>query len=76
MLDSLTTSENMGKAILTTTEKLLQYAKENDLVLTNTLFPHKLAHRPTWTSLERINPHLTMTEPHDVTLTETKSTIS
>ena len=40
-------------------EQLLQYAKENDLVLPNALFPHKLAHRTTWTSLERINPHLT-----------------
>ena len=38
---------------------MLQYAKENDLVLTNTLLPHKLAHRTTWKSLERINPHLT-----------------
>ena len=40
-------------------EQLLQYAKENDLVLTNTLVPHKLAHRTTWTSLERVNAHLT-----------------
>ena len=40
-------------------EQLLQYAKENELVLTNTLFNIKLAHRTTWTCLERINPHLT-----------------
>ena len=38
---------------------MLQYAKENNLVLTNTLFPHKLGHQTTWTSLERIKPHLT-----------------
>ena len=36
----------------------LQYAKENDLVLTNTIFPHKLSHRTTWTSIERNNNHL------------------
>ena len=39
-------------------EHLLQYAKENNLVLTNTLFPHKLCHRTTWTSMERIKNHL------------------
>ena len=33
--------------------------KGNDLVLTNTLFPHKLAHRKTWTSSGLVNPHLT-----------------
>ena len=39
-------------------EYLLDYAKDNHLVITNTLFPHKLAHRTTWTSLERVNQHL------------------
>ena len=39
-------------------EHLLQYAKENNLVLTNTLFPHKLCHRTTWTSMERTKNHL------------------
>ena len=38
-------------------EWLLDYTKENDLVLTNTLFQDKLAHRTTWTCAERINPH-------------------
>ena len=38
-------------------ESLLEYAKENNLILTNTLFPHKLAHRTTWTCAERIQPH-------------------
>lgn len=27
---------------------LMDYCKENDLVLTNTLFNHKMAHRVTW----------------------------
>ena len=55
--------ENIGKFgkghLNSNGEQLLQYAKENELVLTNTLFNIKLAHRTTWTSLERINPHLT-----------------
>ena len=54
--------ENMGrfgKGLLNSNgEHLLDFAKENDLVLTNTLFQHKFAHRTTWTSLERILPHL------------------
>ena len=37
---------------------LLDYAKENCLVLTNTLFPHKLAHCTIWTSLECADQHL------------------
>ena len=39
-------------------ENLLEYTKENNLVLTNTLFYHKLGHRTTWTSLECVNPHI------------------
>ena len=39
-------------------QHLLDYAKENRLVLINTLFLHKLAHRTTWTSLEHTDQHL------------------
>ena len=47
-----------GKGHLNSNEEwLLDYAKENGIVLTNTLFQHKLAHRTTWTCTERINPH-------------------
>ena len=38
-------------------EWLLDYAKENGLVLTNTLFQHKLARRITWTYAKRIKQH-------------------
>lgn len=36
---------------------LLQLARENKLILTNTIFPHKMAHRTTWTSEQRIKEH-------------------
>ena len=53
--------ENIGKYgkghMNSSGECLLEYAKENNLVLTNTLFQHKLAHRTTWTSIERTNDH-------------------
>ena len=39
-------------------ENLQEYTKENNLVLTNTLFYHKLGHRTTWTSLQRVTPHI------------------
>ena len=39
-------------------EHLLEYTKENYLILTNTLFYHKLDHRITWSPLEHVNPHL------------------
>ena len=32
---------------------LLEFTAKNDLVLTNTLFSHKLCHRTTWTAPER-----------------------
>ena len=55
-------SESMGKfgkGIRNSNgEHLLEYAMQNDLVLTNTFFPHKIAHRTTWTSHERIEDHL------------------
>ena len=38
-------------------EWLLEYANETGVLLTNTLFQHKLAHRTTWTCTERVNPH-------------------
>ena len=54
--------ENIGKfgkgQINSSGEYLLEYAKENELVLTNTLFPHKLCHRTTWTSADRVNDHM------------------
>ena len=39
-------------------EHLLEYAMQNNLVLTNTLFPHKMGHKTTWTSHERVKDHL------------------
>ena len=39
-------------------EYLLKYAMQNDLVLTNTLFPHRIAHITTWASQERAGDHL------------------
>ena len=41
-------------------EDLLEYTKENNLVLSNILFHHKLGHRTTRTSLERVNPHISV----------------
>ena len=35
-------------------ERKLEYARRNDLVLTNTLFYQKMSHRTTWTAPERI----------------------
>ena len=53
--------ENVGKCgkghLNSNGEWLLHYAKENGLVLTNTLFQHKLAHSTTSTCAEKINPH-------------------
>ena len=37
-----------------------EYTKENNLILTKTLFCHKLSHRTTWTFIERVNPHLSI----------------
>ena len=34
-------------------EHLLQMASRNELILTNTLFEHKMAHRTTWTAPEK-----------------------
>ena len=48
---------NMGKygkgQLNTNGINLLEYAKEFDMLLTNTSFPHKLSHRTTWTCPER-----------------------
>ena len=53
--------ENIGKygkgKLNNNGEFLLDLARENKLILTNTLFPHRLAHRTTWTSNERIKDH-------------------
>ena len=37
-----------------------EYTKENNLILTKTLFCHKLSHWTTWTSIEHVNPHLSI----------------
>ena len=39
-------------------EHLLECAMKKILVLTNALFPHKMAHRKTWTSHERVGDNL------------------
>ena len=53
--------ENIGKygkgKLNNNGEFLLDLARDNKLILTNTLFPHRLAHRTTWTSNERIKDH-------------------
>ncbi len=36
-------------------EHLLELASRNDLILTNTIFNHKMAHRTTWVAPERKN---------------------
>ena len=55
-------SESMGKSgkgiSNSNGEHLLEYAMQNNLVLTNTLFPHKMGHKTTWTSHERVKDHL------------------
>ena len=52
-------SESMGKfgkgISNSNGEHLLEYAMQNDLMLTNTLFPQRMAHRTTWTSHERFD---------------------
>ena len=39
-------------------EHLLAYARQNDLVLTNTIFSQKMGHRTSCTSHERVEYHL------------------
>ena len=55
-------SESMGKfgkeISNSNGEHLLEYAIQNGLVLRNALFPHKMAHRTTWTSQEKVEGHL------------------
>ena len=55
-------SESMGrfgKGIINSSSKHLpEYAMQKDLVLKNTLFPHKIAHRKSWISQERVEYHL------------------
>ena len=50
--------ENMGKyrngRLNTNGRCLLEYAKENYMILTNTMFNHKMYHRTTWTAPDRI----------------------
>ena len=54
--------QNMGKygkgKLNENGRNLLELCKKHDLFLTNTTFKHKLSHRVTWTSPERINNHL------------------
>ncbi len=55
--------ENMGKygkgMINTNGEHLLEMAAKNELLLANTMFYHKKAHRTTWVCPERRNEHRT-----------------
>ena len=36
---------------------LLEYAKEHNMILTNTMFNHKMCHITTWTAPDRITDH-------------------
>ena len=50
------TWENMEKVKMNSNgEYLLDILRENEMVVTNTLFPHKMSHRTTWTAPERVN---------------------
>ena len=59
--------ENMGKygkgEMNSNGEYFLNVLHENNMVITNTLFNHKMAHRTTWTAPERVLP----TQHHDGT---------
>ena len=50
--------ENIGKygkgKLNTNGRCLLEYAKEHDMIGTNTMFNHKMCHRTTWTAPNRI----------------------
>ena len=50
--------ENIGKygkgKLNTNGRCLLEYAKEHDMIVTNTMFNHKMCHRTTWTAPNRI----------------------
>ena len=47
-----------GKGLISSSGRiLLEFLTKQDLLLTNTTFYHKIAHRTTWTAPERINPH-------------------
>ena len=52
-------SKNMRKngkrKINSNGQHLLEFANRNSLILSNTLFQHKMAHRTTWIGPERIN---------------------
>ena len=46
-----------GKGLMNSNgEYLLNILRENEMIITNTLFPHKLAHRSTWIAPEKKNP--------------------
>ena len=50
--------DKYGKGTITTNGRcLLEYAKEHDMILTNTKFNHKMCHRTTLTAHERITDH-------------------
>ena len=55
-------SESMGKfgkgISNSNGEHLLEYAMQNNLVLTNTIFSQNMGHRTSWTSHERVEYHL------------------
>ena len=55
------TLANMAKGPLNSNgEHLLEYTKENNLILTNTLFYLNFAHWTTWRPLECVSPHLSI----------------
>ena len=55
--------EKFEKSIRSSNGKhLLEYAMKNNLVLTNTLFPHKMAYRTTWTSYESVRDSLPLSD--------------
>ena len=55
---------------------LLEFLSKSNLVLTNTLFPHKLSHRTTWTAPEISKGikkyYLDLTDNPEDNLSETK----
>ena len=47
-----------GKGRLNTNGRcFLECAKEHDMILTNTIFNHKMCHGTTWTAADRIADH-------------------
>ena len=59
--------DKFGKGISSCNgEHLLEQAMQNNLVLPNTLFPHKMTHKTTWTLHERVEDHLSFNRTSSV----------